>query len=501
MRQHWWEIGASLAMAVASGWHESRQGAESRFFHVGEYSFITEILGPLLLISWALIIVRAVEAEGLVGDRQFWVTRPYEWKQLVAEKVLFVLCFVNVPLFVLQAFLLWQAGFQPAVHVAGLLANQGWWLLMLILPVATLAAITASVGQFAVAVLSLLLSFVAMAWLGSLGQDVVPLRAASVPQTIGGVIAAAACVVVVVWQYARRRTGKARVVLGAALGAAVLVPFAAPYGVLIARAYPEASSGQPVQLAFDPARPTAHARGYPEKNKVHVQIPLRVSGIRNGSAVFAEGMTVRIESPGGVGWNQGWRSSGLVLLPNREHTEAVITVDQDFFERVKETPVKLHVTFALAPRHAKEVFQMVIPAGEFRVGRGRCSMTPLASGMMACIFPIDATFMMVSARASEITCAPGENGSGAVGYGRPVEMIGYGWTGSVEGGISPVKRMYLGLSDWEGVRTDKIPEHWRICPGTPVTIYTDWEDLPGLRTEMEADGIRLADYQLNDALM
>src|SRR5207245_1051798 len=131
IRQHWWEIGASLAMAVAYAWNESRHDTGSGYFQVGASSFLMPILAPLLVAAWALAIVRVIQAESLAGDRQFWVTRPYEWKKLLAAKVLFVLVFVNVPLLILQAFLLVKAGFPLRAHIPGLLGLQAPWLLIL----------------------------------------------------------------------------------------------------------------------------------------------------------------------------------------------------------------------------------------------------------------------------------------------------------------------------------------------------------------------------------
>jgi len=498
VRQHWWEIGASLAMAVAYGWNESRHDTGSGYFQVGASSFLMPILAPLLVVAWALVIVRGVQAESLAGDRQFWVTRPYEWKKLLAAKVLFVVVFVNVPLLILQAFLLVKAGFPLRAHIPGLLGLQAPWLLILILPVATLTAVTESVGRFMLAVLGVLLYFVAIAVLGSLSPDAVPLRAGSVPMTVGGVILVATCLAVVLWQYARRRTAQARVVLLGALGAAAIVLFAAPYEILIARAYPVATPGQPmpVQLAFDPAKPTTHEHDYPEKDKVHVRIPLLVSGIADGSAVFAEGMMVSIDAPGGVRWKQGWRSSGLVLLPSRQRAQTDIPIDKDLYERVKATPVKLHITFALAPRHARETFRIVVQTGGFAVGGGRCSPPLPAPSGVVCVFPLDAPFLLVSAKADEIACAPGENESAL-----PAGTIGYGWSSAAEAGISPVKTIGIWLWDWGEVKTSNSLGRSGICPGTPLTVFTNWEDAQPLRSEVEIDGIRLADYQLNDARM
>ena len=40
----------------------------------------------LVPMSWWILITRLIQSESLVGDRQFWLTRPYEWKKLLAAK-------------------------------------------------------------------------------------------------------------------------------------------------------------------------------------------------------------------------------------------------------------------------------------------------------------------------------------------------------------------------------------------------------------------------------
>jgi hypothetical protein len=50
--------------------------------------------------------------------------------------------------------------------------------------------------------------------------------------------------------------------------------------------------------------------------------------------------------------------------------------------------------------------------------------------------------------------------------------------------------------DWNDVKARVyVP---RVCPGTPLTVFSNWAELPRHRAELEIDGIRLADYQLND---
>ena len=103
----------------------------------------------------------------------------------------------------------------------------------------------------------------------------------------------------------------------------------------------------------------------------------------------------------------------------------------------------------------------------------------------------------MSTKSDEITCAPEKNGvllpSGTILYG------GWPWSrgsGPADFGLNPVQTSSLGFWDWGGARDREHPP--KACPGTPLTFYINWKDSQRLRTELEIDGIRLADYQLKD---
>ena len=500
IHQHWREIALSVAIIVAYAWHAASQSKTPADFMPYDFSFLSQILPVLVVVSWALLIVRSSHAECLVGDRQFWVTRPYEWKQLLAAKLLFVAVFVNVPLLILQVFLLVMTGYLPNSHLSGLLGVQLLWLMFVILPVMTLATVTASIGQFLLGLLGVLLYVIA---LGSL-SSVVP--ASGVPGgnsvttwlCIGVVVGAT--LAVVLWQHSRRSTAKSRILLLCAGAAIPIFILATPYRILIERAYPQATAGRqlPVQLAFDPAKPASNEGGRPEKNKVHLQIPLLVSGIANGHMVLMGGTMESVKAPGGQQWSSGWHGSGGFLLPNRQHAQTYITIDKDFFERVKNTLVKVDITYALAPTHAKETIRIVPQSSQFTLpGEGRCSFSPIATQEIACIFPLKAPFMLVRVNSDEITCPPPQNKTPL-----PSGTIGYGWIWSsavfgAEFGINPVVVRPVSLTDWGEVKARDLQPH--VCPGTPLALFTNWEDLPPTRAEVEIDGIRLGDYQLNDA--
>lgn len=431
-----------------------------------------------------------------MGDRQFWVTRPYEWKKLLAAKLLFVFAFVNVPLLFLQVFLLLKAGFPPTRYVVGLLWLQLLWVLILIWPVAILATVTASIGQFMLAVLGVLLySMIVFPGVFRLVPAAEVSGANSIPASLECLVIAGASLAAVLTQYARRRTARSRVLLLAAAAAFPIIVFAAPYRTLIAYFYPRPRAGQqlPVQIAFDPAKPASHEGGYPEKNKVHVGIPLLVSGVENGWKISVDGIMERVTANEGLEWNSGWHRSGAHFLPNRQHNQVSITMDTDFFEKVKSSPVKVHITFALAPSHARETIRIVVQPGQFTVpGDGRCSFSPIAPDDIFCLFPPTFSDLQVSARSDEITCTPRGKETPL-----PAGTVGYGSITGVAVGINPVHLETLRLWDWGEFETrDSL---LRLCPGTPLSVFTNWEDSTRTRSELDIDGIRLVDYQLNDS--
>jgi len=126
-RHHWPEILVSLLLLSLYTWHSARQAGPAPFFVPGYPTtsafaiVLAEILPLVLVVAWFFLIFRLVQEESLIGDRQFWVTRPYQWPSLLAAKVLFVVIFIHIPLFFAQCLLLKIAGFPIAPHLAGLL--------------------------------------------------------------------------------------------------------------------------------------------------------------------------------------------------------------------------------------------------------------------------------------------------------------------------------------------------------------------------------------------
>jgi hypothetical protein len=494
IRRHWREIALSLATLAAFAWNEPSLWGPQR---VDEYPVRLIFSGwytPMVLIGWSLLIVRVVHEEPLVGDRQFWVTRPYDWKKLLTAKALFLVFFFNLPLFIVQMVLLSKAGFRPTGYLTGLLYVQLLWILTLILPLITLATITSTLVQAILVVLGILLGQTAVAALFSV-HAIHRLTVANwipvwLPPTIN-VCAYAVIVFVLVWQYARRRTQQSRLLLIAAAAAVLLVP--SPPKSFPASEYPPPSAGQyqPVQFAFDPARPNFEGTR-PDKNKVRIRIPLLISGIAQSSAGNIDGTTVEIEAPGGMRWNSGWLRSSDVLLPELPSIDVLFSVDSTFFEQVKSTSTRVHISFALAEFPAKETRRITAAAGEFAVPSGvLCAIDSVEYyRSLRCRSPLTGPFLVVSTIAGETTCPPREDLKAA-----PPGTVfsGVNWNRAAargELGISPVTISSIDLRLWSRTQEDLRP---RLCPGTPLT-FSILDGERRTRGELNIDGLRLGDY-------
>src|SRR5215469_5778536 len=214
VRHLWPEIATSLALLVAFARFDIRSWyqPDGAMAATGISFFFTTLMLPglinfLLPLSWIFLIVRVVQGESLVGNRQFWVTRPYDWKQLLAAKVFFGLAFINFPLFCMGAFLLTRAGFHPTHYIVGLLWMQLMWIVLLFLSVAALASVTNSIAQMLLAVLLIVLDVIGTSALSSI------IRKSELYGSIDlwwGLLVMGVAVTIILMQYSRRRTTLSR---------------------------------------------------------------------------------------------------------------------------------------------------------------------------------------------------------------------------------------------------------------------------------------------------
>ena len=117
VRHLWPEIAVSICLLIALAWivpHTWPTDAPNPLAEQNNLPWLFPVLGAfvrfLIPVVWVVVVSRLVHDEPLVGDRQFWITRPYTWYNLLASKLLFIVLFLYVPLLVMQAWLQHHAG-------------------------------------------------------------------------------------------------------------------------------------------------------------------------------------------------------------------------------------------------------------------------------------------------------------------------------------------------------------------------------------------------------
>src|ERR1017187_2268813 len=215
-RHCWPYIAGVLAIAAVSAWQESVVLGDPRD---SGPNLTGILLAFLMVLAWWFAVGAAVHGESLIGDRQFWTTRPYSWVSLLAAKLLFVAAFLGLPLFLSDCTILLASGFNPLALVPGLLWRQCWFVAFLALPF-VMAALTRATRELALA--GLVFYVVVCIALASLSNHAIVIGVARLgrPPWIWDLapwLMPAAGFSLILWQYARRRTTRIRV-LAIALG-------------------------------------------------------------------------------------------------------------------------------------------------------------------------------------------------------------------------------------------------------------------------------------------
>jgi hypothetical protein len=102
----------------------------------------------LTLLAACYLIARLIHADGFANGREYWLTRPYRWKSFLGAKLLFLIVCLHVPVFVSQVALLYAEGFPMLGNLRGLLWSQFLMLVVVSMPVAAVAAVTAGLASF-----------------------------------------------------------------------------------------------------------------------------------------------------------------------------------------------------------------------------------------------------------------------------------------------------------------------------------------------------------------
>jgi len=517
-RRFWPEILVSLAVTAAfvrfypNQWRGTEAvalGAGVGAVAGGISHFLANALIVLIPVSWWLLISRVIHGERLIGHTQFWLTRPYEWKKLFAAKMLFLLTFLYLPLFIAQCLLLATAGFHPLAYLPGLLYNLLLITGIFVLPLVALSSVTSSFAKMTLVLLGAALLVAGIAALTTyLPSHTTGSVASPVGDRLSFVIVFCGCGAVVVLQYALRKTLRSWLALIAIPILLCTLAIGDPDQALMNRTYPSAVSSAPAPVQFQFSSDQMHqgiANTTRDSNELEINIPLRVSGVADGSLVIPEAVKVAIDAPDGSHWDSPWQAIyNQRLLSTTSDSNVNFRVGRAAYDKFKSMPVALHLTFALTLAKAEATTQVPLPASDFSVPNfGVC--TPQSSWLE---FPGEfaSIYCKAALRQPKLTYV-NLRWSHSLCFGPQFEpakgTLGAAWTGSfdndpAEFGITSVWQIPLYFSNnWESTHEGSAPGPRHICAGSPVT-FTRYSVTGRTRTDLILQDFHLPDLAIGD---
>ena len=497
IRHLWPEVLASLVVTAifvkiypvtwATGFHASRLP-----------NVAANIVIVLVPVSWWVMLTRLIHSEPLVGERQFWITRPYEWPKLLAAKALFLVVFLYAPFFIAESLLLHEAGFHPLSYLTGLFCSLFLITLILLIPITAVATVTSG---FAKAVLWLLAVVAYIAGLAAVGGLLFP---SDEPTTYGGSIVffvlCSLCVAAIIVQYATRNVRLSRRLLVAAAATVAVTVLPWPGSALVRVEYPPLSSNvpPPVHIEFS-SDSSFDAIPYGSNEKeLLLQFPVTVSGVAASTAVRADAVKVTIAAPNGLHWSSFWQSDGQYFTSDESSSTVGVKVSRAFLDKVKDLPVQVRITWADSRIRAVGTKQAIIGNEGFTMPDGGICSQPDDdySSYVVCRVPMrQPRLTNFIAQWSHLPCSQRKtSGDTLVPFS--------GWTGSLDSapadfGITSVWISSLYFRD-KAVRLEAPSSRTYLCPGNPIS-FTEYTLVDKFQIDLLIPEVKLP-YRANNSM-
>lgn len=479
VRHQWLEILISLAfvvaLAVTSPSRTVAMYGVVSYSPLGMVGNMPDWLVFIIPLSWWLLISPVIHDEKLVGDRQFWITRPYEWKKLLAAKVLFLIAFIYLPLLVAQCLILVRAGFSPVPYSAGLVYDLYLLTCALILPLVALAAVTRNFARMTLAVLGALICLVIILQVPS---NVSPDRVA-IPYAdeIALALLIGICLAVILLQYARRSAKISWILLGVLV--VLLGAFnqgGAPDDAQMNRNYPVRTAAA-AQFEYREAPETQSTAFVAQKySRVGISIPVEVSGVAEGTIVMPDSLKATLQAPDGSRWTSVWQPVSDKFFSEARIAKADFTMPRSVYDAFKGKSLNVQVTFALTQARAKGTQEFALQASDFDVhGFGICAGAvadlerPDEFRGIVCRAPLhqpDLTFVRAVWHNDPCNAEPR-------GVGDTIQSEA--WAGTLEHepadfGIVPLWNSEINFSNQYKFESNRVVGFRKLCLGSPVTF-------------------------------
>ena len=494
VRHHWPEM--LISLAVLAGFAVDQPRKWTGQIVGGRYlEGLLNALPALIIFAWAFLIVRLVQGESLVGDRQFWITRPYEWHKLLAAKLLSILLFIHVPLFVTQLVLLKIAHFPVAASIPGLLYVHLMFLMAIVLPALTIGVITSGIGQALLVLLAVFMVILGIVLLSQLMPDMDFDTDAT--DTLQGAIYLGACLTTIFIQYIYRKTILTRLLIAGSLVAFVLVVVLAPYGRIIDREFPLATQAHPspAQFALDAALSFDHAEGQHTNSygdDVYLEIPLKISDLGGKSIVQIRGTKLDIVLPDGEVWSSHWHSTYHAVSYGRTRDWPTIKMKRSFFNRIKNLKVKAHLTLGFNVFEIGNRTQVQVTDNMLRLPGGGSCLNEISQSWLQCFAPLKQPMpLFVVADLPSANCQVSREATTEAWSASPATFANLSEESSPSLDFTPIQQFNISISRYYEFEDHEI--RLPVCSGTPLLITTP-KFLYAVRDEIDLGEITLANY-------
>jgi hypothetical protein len=475
VRRFWPEISISLALTAGYALLAPLQWKTMIDFANPSLHLLPGLLSLLVPVSWWVLIARVIHEERLVGDTQFWITRPYEWKRLLGSKVLFLLAFLCLPLFLAQSLMLAEAGFQPLALLHGLLYSLFLCAVIIVLPLAAFAVITANFARMTLAMLGVLLAV-------AVGVTVAMLRffpnGAGMPfplrDGINILIYMAGVAIAIPLAYALRKPWLSRLLLIAVpILAGSICLFASHFDrAQVEHRYPATHDAAPIQLGYvsGVGFNSYSASSTFRRPLVPLTITLAEWGVAQDKAILPDGVRAELTGPDGSHWESEWNPlEGFRFLPGYARFSTGVMIPVEVYNKFHSKPVHVRLTFAVSEAKLMRESVVALSQDNFAVPDfGECAAQALWGFSdrfrdIHCLSPLrQPALTYIATHWSSESCPAGNSGA-------EDGPVGDSWVGSVKRAaadfnISPVAEQSISFSNNTGYRSE--PRF--LCPGTPI---------------------------------
>ncbi|HEY4357184.1 MAG TPA: hypothetical protein VGN16_15650 [Acidobacteriaceae bacterium] len=427
---------------------------------IGLLAVFVTLLKVLMAASWLVLITRAVHADSLVGDEQFWITRPYRWTSLLGGKLLFVAVCVAMPFVLMQWALILEAGLNPLSAKAALLESIVRFALNPMLTMFVVACVTdglASAFTFLVGII--------IAWAGLLTFALSGIEMRTSPpydRPIMSVLFGGLMIGIVIYQYARRRTMQSRLAIGGTLVLFLLLMvgfdragFGAPVKAMIRHHYAEISSLRLVwteSVPYEERGPDMRIPG----GMVEMKLPVQIEGMASDAKLRDAHVEVEMEA-GAMRYAPAWQDAVL-----SEHAVGFL-VPKDVFRRYAAGDTKVHlevVAEELLP--ARDVKRVV--ADHFQGPMGGVCL--LVEGKVYCRYPYEE---VIPTRVEVSAC------------GGPATSL-------------TLRYMPVG-GKFDPVVNEMLPIRGNICAGDSIR-FTEYGVVSEFRIALDEPSVRIDQYRV-----